>query len=441
MIRRIEARNYRCLRHVDVELDRFQLAVGPNASGKSTLFDAVSFLSDVVRDGLKQAVSKRTQNLQDLVWGRPSHDLRFELAVEMDAPEGRGFSEWVKTRNCDGPWRYRHELVVAERERGIGIVEERGLLLSVAAQKARAGRESGSSVCLPRREHPRGTGHGARTRHELSAESSGDPVLLFASSVDRDLSLMDWKHALFTEEWQNLQRLQQDGLTAANVGRVLDIIRLQGQRDAVHDVFLNGLHLVQVESDQIRAPSSTLARPGALVMDSSNLPWMVQKLQASHPDEFSEWMDLVRSTLPDVRAVEVNEREDERTAYLLVEYANGLRAPSWVVSEGTLRFLLLSLLPFLPSSSLYLLEEPENGFHPFVLDAVYSSLACPGSSQVIAATHSTELVRLASPEEILCFRRDAEGATEIIRGTDHPIFRDADDEPDVRLLFSTLPFD
>ena len=88
MIRRIQALNYRCLRHVDVTLDRFHVMVGPNASGKSTLFDAVAFLGDLVADGLDAALERRTRNFQDLVWGRPKDGLGFELAAEFDIPEG-----------------------------------------------------------------------------------------------------------------------------------------------------------------------------------------------------------------------------------------------------------------------------------------------------------------------------------------------------------------
>ena len=82
MIRRIQALNYRCLRYVDVELDRFHVLVGPNASGKSTLFDVIAFLGDLVSSGLEAAVERRTTNFQVLVWGRPKHPLGFELAVE-----------------------------------------------------------------------------------------------------------------------------------------------------------------------------------------------------------------------------------------------------------------------------------------------------------------------------------------------------------------------
>lgn len=51
MIRRIQARNFCCLRFADVSLDRFHVLVGPNASGKSTLLDVISFLGDMVSGG------------------------------------------------------------------------------------------------------------------------------------------------------------------------------------------------------------------------------------------------------------------------------------------------------------------------------------------------------------------------------------------------------
>ena len=42
MIRRIQALDYRCLRHADVRLDDFHVLVEPNASGKSTLLDVIA---------------------------------------------------------------------------------------------------------------------------------------------------------------------------------------------------------------------------------------------------------------------------------------------------------------------------------------------------------------------------------------------------------------
>jgi len=84
MIRSIEALNFRCLRHVQRDLGSFHVLVGPNASGKTTFLDVVSFLGRLVSDGLEAAVSERTQNFQDLVWGRSGAE--FELAIEAEIP-------------------------------------------------------------------------------------------------------------------------------------------------------------------------------------------------------------------------------------------------------------------------------------------------------------------------------------------------------------------
>jgi len=63
MIARIEALNYKCLRHVSRGLQRFQILVGPNASGKSTFLDVPALLAETV--GLKNCVEPSFVKFQD----------------------------------------------------------------------------------------------------------------------------------------------------------------------------------------------------------------------------------------------------------------------------------------------------------------------------------------------------------------------------------------
>lgn len=113
LVRAIQARNFRCLRHVDLRLDgSFYALVGPNGSGKSTLLDAIMFVSDLFESGPECAVAKRTQNFQDLVWARPDDTLAFELAVEFDIADQA----------------LRYEVRVEETSDGIEIVREHAYL-------------------------------------------------------------------------------------------------------------------------------------------------------------------------------------------------------------------------------------------------------------------------------------------------------------------------
>ena len=122
----------------------------------------------------------------------------------------------------------------------------------------------------------------------------------------------------------------------------------------------------------------------------------------------------------------------------MVRYESGLSAPSWSISEGTLRLLALTLPAYLPyERRVNLVEEPENGIHPLAMDAMYASLSSGYSFQLLAATHSPVLVRLSHPEDLLCFGQDQEGATDIVRGYLHPMLKGRREETDPTLLFAT----
>ena len=67
MISKVEALGFGCLKFASQPLDRFHVLVGPNSSGKSTLLDVISFLGDLVSEGLETAVTSHSRNFQDLV--------------------------------------------------------------------------------------------------------------------------------------------------------------------------------------------------------------------------------------------------------------------------------------------------------------------------------------------------------------------------------------
>ena len=73
---------------------------------------------------------------------------------------------------------------------------------------------------------------------------------------------------------------------------------------------------------------------------------------------------------------------------------------------------------------IYLIEEPENGIHPAAVAAVYDSLSSVYDAQVLLATHSTVVLNAARACDVLCFAKDESGATDIVRGSEHPRLRE-----------------
>ena len=125
--------------------------------------------------------------------------------------------------------------------------------------------------------------------------------------------------------------------------------------------------------------------PPELLSDARNTPWLAQSLRDDDPAGFRLWVDHVRTALPQVSDIDVREREEDHHAYFAISYNGGYRVTSSGLSDGTLRILALSLLPYLPSHALPRLlvtEEPENGIHPQAIETVLLSLSSILDSQV-----------------------------------------------------------
>jgi predicted ATPase len=410
MIRAIEALNYRCLRHVRQTLGPFHVLVGPNASGKSTFLDVVAFLGRLVRDGLDAAVSERTSNFYDLVWGRSG--ARFELAIEACvAPDGEPDS--ASPLHFDT---VRYECAVSID----------GGLVRLASEDLLVG---GSSRL---RSSPRTAG--ARTPGSLARGSSRDGWRSLVSAVN----------GLYEIETE----------TSASLGGSRTFYRFPRQPDRSVLSFFNvddrdlpvvsrltrtlkeGVARVDLDNRALRAPSAPGQGQG-LRVDGSGLPWVISELSKRNPERFRDWMAHVKLALPGLQAVRVVERPEDRHKYVMLRYPGRLDVPSWMLSDGTLRFLALTVLPYASRcEGTFFVEEPENSIHPLNVQLVMQSLTSVYQGQVLLATHSPAVVADARLDQILVVENDRRRGTRLIEGPRHPLLVDWKGTPSLPHLFA-----
>ena len=192
-----------------------------------------------------------------------------------------------------------------------------------------------------------------------------------------------------------------------------------------------GIRPVKLDLDELRKPSPPATSDEA---SGSNLARSVSQLRSKYISQFRGWLAHVRTVLPDVRDIRTLVREEDRHRYIMIDYENGVSVPSWMVSDGTLRLLALTLLAYVPDSDVvYLVEEPENGVHPTALEAIYESLSSVYAGQVLIASHSPVLLSMAEPKQLLCFVK-TENGTQIVRGTEHQALRDWQGEVSLGML-------
>jgi hypothetical protein len=166
----------------------------------------------------------------------------------------------------------------------------------------------------------------------------------------------------------------------------------------VRRTLLEGVQRIALSSEAMRRPSPPGETAGFLP-DGSNLPWVIHTLESkSHRQRLAAWVEHLRIALPDLEGITTKERPEDRHRYLMLRYTNGLEAPSWLVSDGTLRLLALTLLAYAPDvSGVYLIEEPENGIHPRAVEVMFQSLTSVYGAQILCATHSPVVLSLAKP--------------------------------------------
>ena len=402
MIRRIQALNYRCLRYIDQELGDMQVLVGPNASGKTTFLDVVAFLGDLVTGGLQQAIEERTQNFQDLIWRRSGE--RFELAVEFVIPDDR---RSLLKRDPYNLVRYEVSIGFAAASDEAEILAER-VLLKVDDSREEELKAVQLSFFPAQREVPDSLISQAEAKNSKTVVNKvrgGNDI--FYSEV------YPAKGKGWVLAFKLGSRRSALGNLPADVDRLPVSTWLKGLlSEGVQRIVLNSL---------LMRKASPPGQGRRFKPDGSNLPWVIENFKNSAPDGFRDWLAHLQTALPDIRTIRTVERPDDKHRYLILEYAGGLDIPSWMVSDGTLRLLALTLPAYLLEfTGIYLIEEPENGIHPRAVETVFQSLSSAYAAQILLATHSPVILSVAEPHQILCFAKTSGGGVDIVLGTGHP---------------------
>jgi predicted ATPase len=426
MISRVEALNYRCLRYVDQPLGPFHVLVGPNASGKTTFLDVVAFLGRLVSDGLDAAIEERTQSFQDLVWGREGD--RFELAIEAKIPDDR--TRLVQNGGF-GTLRYETAIGIHADTGDVSIIEERVHLKRSLGDKGYFKKpfdpKSVQRELFPNPPAPPPTifmGKRATNNCRIVINKVPQGQDHFLSEVYQDTGT----------GWVPSFKL---GPRKSALGNLPEDESKFPAATWLKGLLSEGIQQIMLNSMLIRKASPP-QRISGFKPDGSNLPWVIHRLKTHRPERHAEWIEHLRTALPDIEDIRTVEREDDKHRYLIIRYRGGLEVPSWMASDGTLRLLALTLVAYLDKfQGVYLFEEPENGIHPLAVETMFQSLSCVDEAQVLLATHSPIILSIADADSVLCFAKNEEGATDIVLGGEHPSLRDWRGETNLGTLFAS----
>lgn len=418
MISRIEVSNYRCLKRISQNLNPFQILVGPNASGKTTFLDIIPFISDVVNNGADEAIIARSPNYLDLTWSGTGGDI--EMAIECKIPES---VNKLMGENTEMKF-IRYELKIGLSETNEHSIKEERLIIF----KTDENQEQFTRTLFPVFDLIQVEDILNKKFHDKSYKQ----ILIKNLSGEVDFA------------FETYSKRNGGYLPSFNLGNKRSVLTIFPALESTFPAatwlkeFLNSsIQKLILNSQKIRESS----RPGQgrnFLPDGSNLPWVIEDLKTKHPESFKDWLEHVKTALPDIEEINVREFADTKFKYLKIKYNNGIEVPSWTASDGTLRLLALTLIAYLPDfNGIFLIEEPENGVHPKVMETVFQSLSSVYDAQILLATHSPVILGIANLKDILCFAKTKEGITDIVSGDKHPLLADWQGESNLSTLYAS----
>lgn len=146
-----------------------------------------------------------------------------------------------------------------------------------------------------------------------------------------------------------------------------------------------------------------------LAEDGSNLSAVLFSLVSEHPDAWGELETLLRSAVPGFLSLAVKPRGGPGTV-MGIWREQGIKDELTLadLSDGTLRFLCWATLCLSPNiPPLICIDEPEIGLHPRVLPVLAGVLRLASArSQILVATHSPYFLSQFKLDEIAVMKKE-----------------------------------
>ena len=396
MITRIEIDGFKTFEHFSLDLHPFTTIVGPNASGKSNLFDAIKFVSRLAQTGIRDAMRELRGRPVELFrvtrpgYRRPVMTFAIEVLLKPGGVDAFGTSFDLRSQ------RLRYEVEVAARGSEDNLFEDvyirRERCAPIPKNQERSSHiDNGGAVRYDGRLRPFITtssdSHGEPIAMEIrqdGARKRGRPVTLSAAGAPRTAL-----STITTAEFPHLFALRE---------------------------MLLSVQFLQVDPQASRRPTDRLA-PRQMLPDASNLATVLAKLRAETRSEdrpdgvLSEIGTDLSFLIPSVARLEVQDSRNASEYSFSVELADSFSFSSRVISNGTLRLLaLLTVLNDPKHGGVLCFEEPANGVHEArvaaLIEFLRSAAGYFGSEpaacfQILVNTHSPAVMAALQDEEVV----------------------------------------
>jgi predicted ATPase len=394
MLTSLHVQGFKNLLDVKIDFGPFTCIAGFNAAGKSNVFDAIRFLHLLTE---KSSIMEAAQSLRD-THGRALQpaDL-FTKLEDYTAPEMRFVAELVVDQKVEDDFGVKAKAAIStlRYELRFALNDDTGMLeLTYESLTPIKLSEARKSIAFTK-----------NPKFLQSVISGRRTVPFISTSSDAEITVHQEGHGGRKLPAVNSSRTILGGTNVADFPTILA---------ARHE--MSQWRTLLLEPSAMRA-SSGYHDPQSIDVRGGNLANTIYRLanQEHIPGQVcSELANKLSKLVEDVRHLRVvsNDRFEARTIEL--QGGDGIYHPAHALSDGTLRFLVLSVLDLDPDvRGMICLEEPENGIHPeripamlellreIAVDPAFEVDQDNPMRQVVVNTHSPLVVANTKPDDLV----------------------------------------
>lgn len=389
MLTRIEIDGFKTFEKFELDLRPFTAVVGPNASGKSNLFDAMQLLSALADQDIYSAM-RGLRGEPEEFFRRTSRGLvetiRFAVEVFLDAEGIDDFGRPYKVPSQ----RLRYELTLGINSNSDGIP----LGVFVKDEFCKSIKKVDDQATYLNVRKP---SYGKYSTPFIRTDDNKESLLIRQDGPSKSGNPMRLS-------------LREASRTALSTITTAEFPHLYALRKSLRSIRFLEINPAAARGANDRFEKTTL-KP-----DASNLAAVLNRLRdQTRTDKrpngvLSDIASDLAALIPSVQSVIV-QPDDQKQYAFSVKFTNELAFSSRVISDGTLRLLaLLTILNDPDRRGTLCFEEPENGVHegriPTLIKllrqstTVYAEREFP-TFQVILNTHSPKVMAALRDDEIV----------------------------------------
>lgn len=400
-IKEITVHNFRSFEKFSVELGKFNVFIGANASGKSNFVQVFQFLRDISKIGLNNAISMQggAEYLTNLNIGK-SKELSVNIVSTRPTKRIRkkeGKLIGLEVRNSTYEFiiqftglRPRFKIPKDTVCQELSVYE-----LKSKNGKIKRGRECGTVI--------------------VNILHQGEEIKLDIQKKPKNLPIND--SDVFPWVTQKLLPFE-----ATGEGRISQRLMVQmpfflPPFGPIPEISMKDNFIYNFDPS-LPKKATSIAGKAELEQDGNNLAIILRNIIQREKSR-KEFLNVLNDTLPFVTGLKVRTMLDKTALPVLEEIYSKLPLPASMVSDGTITLVALIVALHFEKSPLTIIEEPGRCVHPYLISKIVDMMKdVSRNKQIIATTHNPEIVKWTDLENILLVSRDQKGFSVISKPAD-----------------------